>query len=490
MTAILKVKDGNGNVIPIQAIKGEKGDKGDKGDRGLPGTGGVPDGGTTGQVLAKNSNADGDAGWSTPEPFVINSGEHYNQLFVNKSYAEIKEAYESGKNVVIIWNNKQYPLSSISDEKVEFVVEESITNSDDYTMYNIHTRTLAIYSESGKRATKDYINLNVYSINGCDKLFAPKASAVLTTEQTLTTEQQSQALANIGGLSKNQGAANSGKFLGIGADGIVVPTEVDGGGGSDRLIAKYVHSGNPVIQPTALDLTTGVFTCAGHGLTTGDTVMVIPDGSFSTIPFELCSTSTISTAKLTVGVIDTNTFTLRNGSTDITYPNTNNTTVDVSKWHIEKSAVQIYTISGFSAKEIKVILSGFAWGSSNYFLNINAKDTSGYVKSRYANNIGATCKNHCMLPPFYNVEVYFGNSTKMNAMSLNSPTTEADYKYIQQYPQFMGYGSRSKVESVLYMYALADHDDLIELKLNSSNYDADNNLMLANGFTVEVYRLG
>ena len=64
MAAILKVKDGNGNVIPIQAIKGEKGDKGDKGDRGLPGSGGVPDGGTTGQVLTKNSDADGDAGWT------------------------------------------------------------------------------------------------------------------------------------------------------------------------------------------------------------------------------------------------------------------------------------------------------------------------------------------------------------------------------------------------------------------------------------------
>ena len=196
----------------------------------------LPDGGTTGQVLTKNSNADGDAGWSTLEPFVINSEEHYNQLFVNKSYAEIKEAYEFGKNVVIIWNNKQYPLSSINDEKVEFVVEESITNSDDYTMYNIHTRTLAIYSESGKRATKDYVNLNVYSINGCDKSFAPKASAVLTTEQTLTTEQQSQALVNIGGLSKNQGTENSGKFLGIGADGIVVPTEV---GGSSEWVTLF-----------------------------------------------------------------------------------------------------------------------------------------------------------------------------------------------------------------------------------------------------------
>lgn len=226
MAAILRVKDENGNIVSIPAIKG---DKGEKGDRGLPGSGGVPDGGTTGQVLTKNSNADGDAGWNTPEPFVINSGVHYDQLFVNKSYAEIKEAYEFGKNVVIIWNNKQYPLSSISDEKVEFIVEESITNSDDYTMYNIHTRTLAIYSESGKRATKDYTNLSVYSIKGSDESFAPKASAVLTIEQTLTTEQQSQALANIGGLSKNQGTANSGKFLGIGADGAVVPMEVSGG---------------------------------------------------------------------------------------------------------------------------------------------------------------------------------------------------------------------------------------------------------------------
>ena len=247
MAAILRVKDENGNIVSIPAIKG---DKGEKGDRGLPGSGGVPDGGTTGQVLTKNSNSDGDAGWSTPEPFVINSAEHYNQLFVNKSYAEIKEAYELGKNVVIIWNNKQYPLSSINDEKVEFIVEESITNSDDYTMYNIHTRTLAIYSESGKRATKDYVNLNVYSINGCDKSFAPKASAVLTTEQTLTTEQQSQVLTNIGGLSKNQGIDNSGKFLGIGDDGIVVPTEV-GGGDKWELIA---HSDTPIENVNALKI--------------------------------------------------------------------------------------------------------------------------------------------------------------------------------------------------------------------------------------------
>lgn len=67
MAAILKVKDENGNVIPIQAIQGEKGEKGDKGDRGeqgIPGTvNGLPSGGYTGQTLVKNSNDNGDISW-------------------------------------------------------------------------------------------------------------------------------------------------------------------------------------------------------------------------------------------------------------------------------------------------------------------------------------------------------------------------------------------------------------------------------------------
>ena len=53
-------------------------------------------------------------------------------------------------------------------------------------------------------------------------------TAVLYTEQTLTDEQKTQALENIGGLSKNQGIDNSGKFLGIGEDGIVQPMTAKG----------------------------------------------------------------------------------------------------------------------------------------------------------------------------------------------------------------------------------------------------------------------
>lgn len=53
-------------------------------------------------------------------------------------------------------------------------------------------------------------------------------TAVRTSPQELTEEEKSQALSNIGGLSKNQGTSNSGKFLGIGTDGIVQPMTVKG----------------------------------------------------------------------------------------------------------------------------------------------------------------------------------------------------------------------------------------------------------------------
>lgn len=120
--------------------------------------GSLPSGGTTGQVLTKNSNSDGDAGWKEPYTYVLPA-----------ATAETLGGVKIGNGINI---------------------------AEDGT----------ISSEGGG-----------------------SASAVLYTEQTLTDEQKTQALANIGGLSKNQGTANSGKFLGIGANGVVVPTEVGGG---------------------------------------------------------------------------------------------------------------------------------------------------------------------------------------------------------------------------------------------------------------------
>jgi hypothetical protein len=66
---------GEQGIQGIQGEKGEKGDKGKQGDKGIPGDRGpkgepgvgVPEGGTTGQVLTKNSDEDYDASWETPQ---------------------------------------------------------------------------------------------------------------------------------------------------------------------------------------------------------------------------------------------------------------------------------------------------------------------------------------------------------------------------------------------------------------------------------------
>ena len=110
-----------------------------------------------------------------------------------------------------------------SDSKLAFITGNG-TNENNRS--NAHTLDWAgnawyagdVYVDSTSGKNKDA---------GSVKL-AREDNVVLVKEQTLTTDQQSQALANIGGLSKNQGIDNSGKFLGIGADGIVQPMTVKG----------------------------------------------------------------------------------------------------------------------------------------------------------------------------------------------------------------------------------------------------------------------
>ena len=51
-----------GNQVEGQIVGGPKGEKGDKGDTGANGQG-VPTGGTSGQILTKDSGADFDTSW-------------------------------------------------------------------------------------------------------------------------------------------------------------------------------------------------------------------------------------------------------------------------------------------------------------------------------------------------------------------------------------------------------------------------------------------
>jgi len=81
----------------IQPVGGTKGDKGDKGDQGLPG-GTIVAGGTTGQHLAKRSNADNDTLWTNPFELVL-TGTDFNALTTTGLYSINRSATNGPPNV-------------------------------------------------------------------------------------------------------------------------------------------------------------------------------------------------------------------------------------------------------------------------------------------------------------------------------------------------------------------------------------------------------
>lgn len=106
-----------------------------------------------------------------------------------------------------------------------------------------------------------------------------KQEFVNEVEQALTPQFDNK-------LDKNQGAENSGKFLGIGADGLVVPKDVPstGGGSSTNdtfgeiLIAEYTHEGNQEIHFSEIDWETCIGTTTEpHGLSEATPVQVVPN---------------------------------------------------------------------------------------------------------------------------------------------------------------------------------------------------------------------
>lgn len=229
--------------------------------------GSLPSGGTAGQVLTKNSNADGDAVWKDTSGSEF-SDDGSGNISVNGASANAKRFLNS---LTVPGLDYKYvnPINSgtyaspygvyiSSGTVIDYVV--GLTQVGFYTAYvnrrvtdipdaakaaNSSLRGFVCVSQIDNTAsggsTKCYAyivlidqNSNFYiqyiqsSTGGGWKRMYPYETA----ESTLMEK-----------LDKNQGAANSGKFLGIGADGVVVPTEVGGGSSKNyRKIAEVTIS--------------------------------------------------------------------------------------------------------------------------------------------------------------------------------------------------------------------------------------------------------
>lgn len=252
MAAILRVKDENGNIVSIPAIKG---DKGEKGDRGLPGSGGVPDGGTTGQVLTKNSNADGDAGWKDSSGAEF-SDDGSGNISVNGASSDAKRFLNSltfpGLNYKYInpinsgTYASPYGVYISSGTVIDYVV--GLKQVGFYTAYvNRRVTDIPDAAKAANSSLRGFVcvsQIDNTASGGSQKCYAYIALIDQNSNFYIQYIQgsvgggwkrmypyETAESALVEKLDKNQGTANSGKFLGIGADGIVVPTDVGGGSG-------------------------------------------------------------------------------------------------------------------------------------------------------------------------------------------------------------------------------------------------------------------
>ena len=220
--------------------------------------GSLPSGGTTGQVLTKNSNADGDAVWKDSSGTAF-SDDGSGNISVNGASANAKRFLNS---LTVPGLDYKYvnPINSgtyaspygvyiSSGTVIDYVV--GLTQVGFYTAYvNRKVTDIPDAAKAANSSLRGFVcvsQIDNTASGGSTKCYA---YIVLIDQNSNFYIQYIQG--SVGGgwkrmypyetaesalmekLDKNQGTANSGKFLGIGADGIVVPTEVGGGGESSE----------------------------------------------------------------------------------------------------------------------------------------------------------------------------------------------------------------------------------------------------------------
>ena len=124
----------------------------------------------------------------------------------------------------------------------------------------------------------------------------------------------------------------------------------------NKLVYSYTHTSNIQVQPTAVDLATGVFTAEGHGLTANQEVFVVVHAPYHIGTPYACLPGGLEmiTNKLKsyfVNVIDADTFSLSktSGGEVLTY--TEVATMDLSQFHFEGRELGSFSIGDLPQSE-------------------------------------------------------------------------------------------------------------------------------------------
>lgn len=274
--------------------------------------------------------------------------------------------------------------------------------------------------------------------------------------------------------------------------GITLPST---SGSSETLVTDYTYNSNQEIYPTALDLETGVFTCENHGLSTNDIILVVLDYRVTNIPFELYSASINYFNMLKADVIDSDTFKIKLGDTDLVYTNSNNTNVDVTKFHFEKvTSANLIKVDNLNLKNVRVEVYGKICGA--YPVIVGFFDNTGISlldnKSKMALETNGIKENNSFVTLVYEELILRNNILKLNGYAVTFNKAENSYSYLITYPNY--YSNQSTITNKSLIFELKDYDSINHISLTSTIRNKISNLVsynyFANGTKFKIYDLG
>lgn len=122
-----------------------------------------------------------------------------------------------------------------------------------------------------------------------------------------------------------------------------------------KLIASYTHTSNKVVQPTAFNPETGVFTCPDHGLTGNEKLMInfnsLDFTTITVIPYELFLKFDSTTwDNFKPVIIDNNSFSLDGYSI---FDTSKTDSIDVTKFWFETIGTENITFNNLNLEGIK-----------------------------------------------------------------------------------------------------------------------------------------
>ena len=276
---------------------------------------------------------------------------------------------------------------------------------------------------------------------------------------------------------------NSGSSSGGSGGGSIIQTS------GKKLILSYTHSSNPVYQPTSFNVTTGEFTCANHGLTGNEKLMInFNANTFSdirVIPYELfLKINSTTWTYFKPVIVNQNTFRLDT----FAYDTSKNANVDVTKFWFETIGTDKITLNNLNLSGIKELeIISYDMKTNEFGICLDCLNNS--IQSPYRLS-GETINKIDLIP--YSIEHTF--SPRGLNISLFTKTiirkgiseTTVNKVYI---PLEEGKYAQNWNTSIAHYGFTQYIDGELSFK-NTFTLDVATRANIRNGFTIEIYDTG